>query len=152
MLLSTLILTASVYTAQVPEPSPGEVKKVMEYFYNGSKPIVYDAYLCKTVERKAKETKNDCVERMDSEGQVGDALNVYMVTMVPQKTTATIMVQASHNGVVRSTRDIVLKGSWIRTRAWRRFVAKKPGTWTFKILNEDGDELRKMTFEAEASE
>ncbi|MEM7674770.1 MAG: hypothetical protein AAF449_02075, partial [Myxococcota bacterium] len=58
-----------------------------------------------------------------------------------------IMIQASHNGVVRTTKDIVLAGNWIRSRAWRGFALTKPGSWSFKILDDQGNTLKQLAIE-----
>ncbi len=145
MLLTTLLLTTSIYAGQVPEPSAKEVKTVLDYYYQGERPILAEVYLCAKVEEKDKETKHNCVERFGSTAAKGDVVYVYIVAMVPRKQKGELMVQAIHDGVVRSTKDITLTGRWFRSRAWRAFALRKPGKWDFKVLGGSGKILRQMT-------
>ncbi len=145
MLLTTLILTASMSVAQA-EPSREDVKAVFDHYYNGNKAILVEAVLCKTIETKDKETRHDCKETFGSQAAKNDRVAVYVVALVPRNAESNLMLQASHNGVVRSTRDIKLVGkNWFRARGWRQFRLSKPGKWSFKVLNEDGTTLKSMS-------
>ena len=147
MVLTTLMLTTTFVLGQVPEPSAKEVKTVLDYYYAGERPILAEAFLCKTVERKDKATRHDCIERFGDDAKKGELAYVYMVAMVPRGKEAPLMVQASHNGVVRSTKDVTLKGTWFRSRAWRAFSLGKPGKWEFKVLSGDGKVLKAMSID-----
>ncbi|MEO1335931.1 MAG: hypothetical protein AAFV29_09800, partial [Myxococcota bacterium] len=125
-MMFTALVAAALVTGQT-EPSPSDVKTVIDYYYGGSKMVLFNAYLCKTIEKKDKDTKNDCKETFGSTADKGERAYVYLSAMVPRTMKSNVMIQASHNGVVRATKDIVLAGNWIRSRAWRGFTLRKPG-------------------------
>ena len=147
MLLTTLILTTSMHVGQVPAPSAAEVRKVINYYYQGSRPILAQVVACKTIEKKDKANRHRCAEAFGPSGKKGDLVFVHITAMVPKGQTASLMVQASHNGVVRATKDISMNSSF-RTRAWPGFRMSKSGRWDFRVLDESGQPLETITVEA----
>lgn len=146
MLQAATILALSLTSA----PTGDQVKSVLDYFYNGQgqPAILADANLCQTIEKKAKDRKFDCLATYGTTAKKGDTVNVYLTFLVPKGDQAELMVQALHNGVVRSTKDVTVKGGGIRTRTWRAFTLKKPGKWEFKVLK-GSEAIKTLTITAE---
>jgi hypothetical protein len=134
MLNTTVLLSLALHAAP---PTGDQVKSVLDYFYNGQgKPaILVDAVLCKDIERKNKDTKYDCNETFGDSADKGATVNVYLTFLVPKGDSAEFMVQAVLDGVVRSTKDVEVKGQGIRSRTWKAFTLKKEGKWEFKVLS-----------------
>ena len=147
MLTTTVLLSL---TLQASPPTGAQVKAVMDFYYKGQgqPAVLADASLCKDIERKKKETKYDCNEEFGASASKGDTVNVYMTFMVPRDDTADFMVQAALDGVVRSTKDVEVKGNFWRARTWKAFTLKKAGKWEFKILK-GADVLKTLTITAE---
>lgn len=146
MLSATLV----ALTLTAAPPTPEAAKSVIDFFYEGQgqAPVLVEAILCKDIEKKNKDTKFDCLSTF--EGKVGksDTVNVYLTFLVPKGDEKELMIQASHEGVVRATKDVKIKGQGLRTRTWRGFSASKPGTWEFKVLD-GATVLKTLTIDAE---
>jgi hypothetical protein len=132
------------FSMTISQPSPESIKSVWDHFYKGQGKgaVLGEAILCKKVEQKVKETKFDCVEEMGESAAKGDTVNVWVAFLVPKDDMIeTITVQALHEGQIRETKDLKLKGESPRTRTWSAFTLKKAGKWEFKI--QDGDKVLK---------
>src|SRR5688500_188354 len=108
--IAQLMMVTSMTVAQ---PAPDQVKAVWEHFFKGQGKgaILADAVLCKTVEKTNKDTKFECVEAMGESAAKGDTVNVWVAFLVPKdESIETITVQAFHEGQVRETKDLKLKG------------------------------------------
>ncbi len=132
MLQAATLIALSLTAA----PTGDQVKSVLDYFYmgQGQPAILADANLCQTNEKKVKERKFDCTTAFGTSAKKGETVNVYLTFLVPKGDEAEFMVQSLHNGVVRSTKDVTVKGGSIRSRTWRAFTLKKAGKWEFKVL------------------
>lgn len=146
MLISQTLFALAMSISQ---PTSDQVNSVFEHYWDGEgDTILADALLCSEIERKKKETKFDCITAAANTVNKGDRVNVYMTFLVPKGQEKELMVQATHNGVVRETRDVTVKGKFIRARTWKTFSLRKSGTWEFKII--DGARvLKTLTVQAE---
>ena len=147
MLLTQALLLTTLTAAA---PSSEAVKSVFDHFYHGQGQglVLGQAELCKKIEKADKERRNDCVESFGASAAKGDLVNVYLVGVVPKGDKAELMIQASHEGIVRTTKDVTLEGKYIRARTWRGFKLTKPGKWEFKVI-EGSKVLQTMAITAE---
>ena len=119
-------------------PTSEEALEVVRYYYDGAAegPILLKSMPCLKVDDvKDSKTKNECIEPV-GEAPIAKGKTVHLWTMwlVPVGGTYDdVMVQVSHDGVVRETKDIKLTES-LRMRTWRYTNLSKPGKWTFKVL------------------
>ncbi len=120
------------------EPSPIEIKKVIEYYYGSTNDavVVLDTRLCSDVATQG-ENKNECTTTISSSAiEVGQPSFLWMKFFVPAKAgEQKILVQFNQNGVTRMTRQLTLSGA-IRFRTWKKFVLDRPGQWSVKILQD----------------
>jgi len=135
--VAAIAFTPCLALAQA-QPSPAEIKKVLEYYY-GSKDdavVVVDTRLCSDVATKG-ENKNECTATVSSSAiEVGQPSFLWMNFFVPsQAGEQKILVQFNQNGVTRMTRQLTLSGS-IRFRTWKKFALDRPGKWSVKILQD----------------
>lgn len=144
MLSAQLLLFAALVGAP---PSPAEVKAVLGHYFSGSGPILADAVLCKTIEREDEATKWDCTEAYGATAKKGDTVYVHLTFLVPKSETHDLMIQAAHAGTVRTTKDITVKGTYLRHRLFRAFTLQKAGRWEFYVRDAD-KVLRTLTIEA----
>ena len=136
------IALASLFVGLVTAaPSSEEVRAVYDHYLNGSGVVLADVLLCKTVEKKDPKRKYECAEVYGTQVEKGKLVNVYLTALVPKDEKVSLMVQALHEGVVRSTKDIELDGRTLRRRTWKGFSVTKTGAWTFVVRN--GDEVLK---------
>jgi hypothetical protein len=148
MIWTQALLLLSMTSAQ---PAPDAVKAVFEHYFRGQGKgaVLADAYLCKKIDTQKGDTQNDCLEVAGDAGAKGDKVEVYMTFLVPKGDEAELMVQAVHNNVVRTTRDVKVNGTTIRYRTWRTFSLEKPGKWEFRIVNPaDGSTLKALAIDA----
>ncbi len=128
------------------EPSPAEIKKVLEYYYGttSDEVVVVDARLCSDVATQG-ENKNECTTTISSSAiEVGQPSFLWMNFFVPAKAgEQKILVQFNQNGVTRMTRQLTLFGS-IRFRAWKKFVVDRPGKWSVKILQDKQSGVKEL--------
>jgi hypothetical protein len=142
MLGLPLALTAQLWVAA---PTPEQVKEVFDHFWagQGKGAILADAVLCKNVQQNKKDPKFlECIEPAGEAVSKGDSLHVYVTFLIPNgDKIESVTVQAVHEGQVRETHDLALKGDFIRTRTWTTFKVSKPGKWEFRV--QDGDKTLK---------
>ncbi len=133
MLLNQTLLIATLFAAP---PTSDQVKAVFDYHYQGQgqELVLADAVLCKTIEKKDKARKNDCAETYGSSAAKGDTVLVYLTGVLPKGAKTELMIQAVHEGVVRTTKDVTLEGKYIRARTWKGFGVRKTGAWEFRII------------------
>ena len=122
-------------------PTPAQVKSVLDYYFSGTEPILAEALLCKSIEKEDDETKWDCKERYGAKATKGDKVYVHLTFLVPKDQSKDLMLQAAHDGVVRTTKDITVKGTYFRHRLFRAFSLEKAGRWDFHIR--DGEKILK---------
>lgn len=124
---------ATLFSAQ---PTSDQVKAVFDYHYSGAgqELVLADVVLCKTIEKKDKATRNDCKETFAATASKGETVLVYLTGVLPKGAKTEIMIQAVHEGVVRSTKDVTLEGKYFRTRTWKGFGLSKTGAWEFRVI------------------
>jgi hypothetical protein len=144
------MIAQALLVLSISQPAPDAVKAVFEHYFKGQGKgaVLAEAYLCKKIETAKGETQNDCLEAAGESGAKGDKVEVYMTFLVPKGDEAELMVQAVHNNIVRTTRDVKVNGTTIRYRTWRTFTLEKPGKWEFRIVNpSDGTTLKALAIE-----
>ena len=136
-----MFLTALTFLALGAPPSPEAVKSVFDHFYTGTEVVVAEVFLCKDIEVKDKEHLYDCNVTFEDKAAKGDKVAVYVIALVPRSVEKELTIQALHDGVVRTTKDMVLKGNknLPRKRRYARFVVSKPGNWSFIVR--DGSQI-----------
>jgi hypothetical protein len=147
MIWTQALMALSMTAAQ---PAPEHVKSVFEHYFHGQGKgaVLAEAFLCKKIETLKGDAQNDCLEVASDAGTKGDKVDVYMTFLVPKGDEAELMVQAVHNNVVRTTRDVKVNGTTIRYRTWRSFTLEKPGKWEFRIVNPaDGSTLKALAID-----
>lgn len=137
-LMSTFLM-ASAQAVEL--PTTQEVKKVLDFYYNGQGMgvVLIDAKLCRDVHREGDE-KNECAGDVTSEAITkGDTVNLWMSFMVPMgDEKQKILVQFDQGGVTRSVKNMTVTGS-LRYRTWRKVTLDRVGVWNIKIVH-DRDE------------
>ena len=129
-----MLMIAALSTAQ---PTSEQVKAVLDHYFLGSGAVLAEAVLCKTIEKEDEATKWNCIEAYGSSAAKGDTVFVHMTFLVPKGQTEDLMIQAAHDGNVRTTKDITVKGSYFRHRLFRGFTLHKAGLWEFHIRDSD---------------
>ncbi len=128
------------------EPSPAEIKKVLEYYYGSTNDavVVVDARLCSDVATQG-ENKNECTTTLSSDSiEVGKPSFLWMNFFVPAKAgEQKILIQFNQNGMTRMTRQLTLSGS-IRFRTWKKFVVDRPGKWSVKIFQDRENGVKEL--------
>lgn len=142
-----VMLTLSVPTAMAQDrPSGEEVRKVVDYYYNGQGRgvILADHFLCTEVALEG-EAKNDCRVRHELPAVAqGAEMLLWLNFLVPSGDEAEILVLFSRKGRVRSTAPIAVKGA-IRYRTWKKIPTAKAGDWQVTVLQELGEEDLELT-------
>ncbi len=118
-------------------PSSEEALKVVTYYYEGSAegPVLLKSMPClKIDEVKDSKSKNECLQPVEGPVAKGKTVHLWTMWLVPVGGVYDdVMIQVSHDGVVRETKDVKLTES-LRMRTWRYTNLSKPGKWTFKVL------------------
>ena len=144
MLSAPLWMVATLISTQ---PTPEQVKAVLDHYFLGTGVVLADAVLCKTIEKEDEVTKWDCKEAYGLRAVKGDTVFVYLTFLVPKGETKDLMIQAAHDGTVRTTKDITVKGTYFRHRLFRAFTLQKLGRWDFHIRDAD-EVLHTLSIEA----
>lgn len=134
MLSIALFMVATLSSAQ---PTSDQAKAVLDHYFSGSGAVLADAILCKTIEREDEATKWDCKEAYGEAALKGETVYVYLTFLVPKGDTEDLMIQAAHDGTVRTTKDITVKGSYFRHRLFRAFTLHKVGRWDFHVRSSE---------------
>lgn len=119
------------------KPTPAEVKKVVEYYFNGKGhgaiPIEYK--LCQEVSQQG-ETKNECVSELsNAKIEKGKDAYLWMNFLVPAGDEAKILLQYSRMDKVRETSNVSLAGA-TRYRTWKKIPTSTAGDWQVNIVQE----------------
>lgn len=118
-------------------PVSKEVKKVVDYYYNGKAkgPLLVDFVPCLKVNLDPKSSSQySCKTRAKGSLKKGTKISAWTNWLVPEKGNYDdIMIQFVHDGIVRSTQDITLNAG-IRKRAFRTIALNKTGKWQIKVL------------------
>ena len=146
-LVVMIVLSAQTAAAQ-DRPSAEEVRKVVDYYYNGQSRgvILAEHFLCTEVALEGDD-KNDCRAKhaLPAVAQGAEML-LWMNFLVPSGDEADILVLFSRKNRVRSTAKIAVKGA-IRYRTWKKIPTAKVGDWQVTVLQEIGaEDLELATF------
>lgn len=121
----------------VTTPKIKEVRNVMEYYYNGEKsgPILMQLLPCLNIDqRKNSKTQYECNKPAPSTIKKGTTISAWTSWFVPKSGKYdNIMIQFVHDGIVRSTKDVMLVGG-TRKRAYRSEKLSKSGRWEIRVL------------------
>jgi hypothetical protein len=151
LLLGSLRAFAQDAGSTEPPPPADEIKRVLDYYYNGKDrgPALVELKACLKVDSaKGSATLNECIEEVKGPVKVNQAVHAWLAWYVPKGGSyEDVSVQFLLNGEVRSTQDIKLEGEG-RTRTWRTQAATKKGKWTVKVTYK-GKELGSTTYTAE---
>lgn len=134
--LSTAALAQDA-AAPAPPPPADEIKRVMEYQENGKDrgPALLEVIPCTKVDNtKGSATANTCIEPVTGPVKKGTTVFAWTLWFCPKDGNyEDVAIQFLHEGQVRSTVDVTIKGL-ARTRTWRGYSLTKPGKWQIKIL------------------
>jgi hypothetical protein len=135
-----------------PPPPADEIKRVLDYYYNGKDrgPALVELKACLKVDSSGGNapTKNECLEPVTGPVKKDTPVNAWTMWYLPEGANyENVVVQFLFGNDVRSTVDLKLNTPG-RTRTWRYTTASKKGKWTIKI--KDGDkELGSTSFTVE---
>lgn len=117
------------------KPTTAEVKKVMDYYRDGSDAILVDSMLCEEIE-KSGENKNECAKPLGN-GPVPLHKNGYMWMnfLVPGNDKVNLLVQFKYKNRALDSDEIKLSNA-IRYRTWKRLQTSKSGDWVVTIEQE----------------
>ncbi len=139
--LASLFVLAPLLAFAGAEPTPAEVKKVLDFYYAqpAGSPVLVETRICSDVSTDGDQ-KNECSGTIASKAvPVGRPSYLWMNFMVPSGAgSQKILVQFEHDGVTRLTRQVDVSAA-IRYRTWKKFELDRPGTWSVKILHDRPD-------------
>lgn len=134
------ILSSSLVMAA---PAPSEVKSVIEHYYAGSKPILFDVKLCTGVNKMGPE-KHSCKQELDPLNiPQGSDVFVWMAYLVPKDAAPFIVMQANYKGRPMKELPIKLSES-LRYRTWNSVFLNHLGDWELLILLETENGLSEL--------
>ena len=143
--------TAAAAAPSAPPPPAEEIRRVLDYYYNGKDrgPSLVELKACLKVDSgKDSLTKFDCLEEVKGPVKVNTTVHGWMTFFLPKGSNFDdVVLQFAHEGTVRSTIDIKLEGE-MRSRTWRSQQLSKKGKWTVSVLNH-GTVLGTATITAE---
>lgn len=140
ILLLFISLLFSISAAAAELPTSSEVRKVLDFYYNGKGlgVVLIEAKMCRDIQREG-DTKNDCAGEYGANEPInkGDEAYLWMSFMVPTgDEKQKIIVQFDNGGVTRAVRNLEISGS-LRYRTWRKMVFDHSGQWTAKIVHDE---------------
>ena len=122
-------------------PSAAEVRKVMQYYQDGSDVTLVESKFCTDVE-KSGENKNECSEEISASTiEEGSKPLLWMNFFVPGNEAANVLVQFKYKGKALNSDEMTL-GNAIRYRTWKRLSTSKAGPWEVAIEQETADGYR----------
>ncbi len=133
-ILAMLSICAPFLAFSQTTPSADEVRKVVQFYYNGKSGVyLVDIKLCEGVYKEG-EQKNNCKDEITS-GEVfsGDEVIVWMHFFAPDGAKETVLVQYNRNGITRRTSSHTVRGA-VRYRVWVPFKVEKAGNWDVKVV------------------
>lgn len=134
-----------------PPPSADEVRRVLDYYYNGKDrgPALVELKACLKVDSgKDSPTKFDCLEEVKGPVKVNTTVHGWTMWLLPKGANYDdVSLQFAHEGTVRSTVDIKLDTE-MRARTWRSQTLTKKGKWTISVVR-SGTVLGTTTVTAE---
>ena len=143
--LGLSLFTSAASSAVLNQPTPTEIQRVLDYYYNGigQAPILTELKLCDGVIKEG-ENKNNCRNEISPSAVTLDTdVFIWMNFLVPKNTTANILLQLNHKGITRITRSTEMTNS-IRYRTWSNVRFSRTGDWVLKVFYENGDDVREL--------
>lgn len=138
LIFAGIFLVLSSAAIAVEQPTSDEVRKVLDFYYNGKGlgVVLIEAKLCRAIEREGDQ-KNECSGEITAEPIAkGEAVFLWMSYMVPTgDEKQKIIVQLENGGVTRSVKNLDITGS-LRYRTWRKVVFNRSGSWIAKIVHD----------------
>ncbi|MDH5784720.1 MAG: hypothetical protein OEZ16_03825 [Chromatiales bacterium] len=134
--------TAPAFAAD--PPSPAEVRKVMQYYQDGSDVMLVESKFCTEVE-KAGDNKNECAEEINATTiEEGSRPLVWMNFFVPGSDSANVLIQFKHKGKALKSDEMSLSNA-IRYRTWKSLPTSKTGPWEIAVEQETAEGYRPVT-------
>ncbi len=135
----------------IPPPPTDEVRRVMDYFYNGKDrgPVLMELKACLKVDgAKDSPTKSECLEEVKGPVKVNTTILGWTMWFMPKGAVYDdVLIQFAHEGQVRSAVEVKLDSEG-RSRTWRPHTLTKKGKWTITALR-GGTVLGSTTVTAE---
>lgn len=132
----------------LPPPDAEAVRRVWHHFYSGQgrPPILVEAKACLKINtEKGTPGRFTCALPVSGPVPRGSLVYAWMSWLVPLgDADDQAIVQFIHEGTVRTTKDIRLRGGGLKTRFWKGARLYKLGTWEIVIRRGD-EELKVMT-------
>jgi len=129
-------------------PSPASVKALWDFYSNGwtNQAVVGEFKLCLEVDTERKSaTRFECSQAAAGTLEQGTRVYAWLAYLMPKGSeTEDVMVQFKHNGIVRTTHDLTLKGKFMRNRSYTSHKLNKSGEWQIVVL-QNGAELASAT-------
>ena len=139
LLLAPIALSA----ADIEPPTPAEVRKVMQYYQDGSDITLVSSKFCTEVE-KSGENKNECKTEVKANTiEKGSKHLLWMNFFIPGEEKANVLVQFKYKGKALKSDEMSL-GNAVRYRTWQRLTTTKPGPWEIAIEQETADGYRSV--------
>jgi hypothetical protein len=137
---------------QPPPPSADEIKRVLDYYYNGKDrgPALVELKACLKVDSVGKDanTKNECLEAVNGPVKKDSTIHGWTLWYLPEGANYdNVSMQFVYGDDVRSTIDLKLN-SVGRTRTWRSTTVSKKGKWTIRV-KDGAKELGSTSFTVE---
>ena len=125
-------------------PSGVQVKALWDFYSNGwtNQAVVGEFKACLEVDtERGSETRFECSQPAEGTIDKGTKIYAWLAYVMPKGSeTEDVMVQFKHNGIVRTTRDLTLKGKFFRNRSYTGHTLHKSGEWQIVVL-QGGAEL-----------
>jgi len=143
ILVALMILITPLTALAQGRPTAEEVRKVINFFYEGEHgAVLIDVKICRGVHDDG-EMKHECKDDITRETiQVDEEVLVWMNFFAPLNKKQNILIQFNKNGVTRDTKELAITGA-TRYRSWLKFKPSSAGRWEVKIYydGESGAEV-----------
>ncbi len=139
VLLGTQALAqdAGALVPALPPPPAAEVRRVLDYYYNGKDrgPVLVELKACLKVDgTRDSPTRFECLEEVKGPVKVNTPIHGWTMWLLPKGANYDdVTLQFAHEGTVRSTIDMKLDTE-MRVRTWRSQILTKKGKWTISVV------------------
>ena len=153
LLGSSMAAAEDAGTPAQPPPPADEIKRVLDYYYNGKDrgPALVELKACLKVDSMGKgdpTTKNECLETVSGPVKKDTTVHGWTMWYLPEGANyENVSLQFVFENDVRSTIDLKLSTPG-RTRTWRSTTVSKKGKWTIKV-KDGAKELGSTSFTVE---
>jgi hypothetical protein len=129
--------TAAPAAVAQPPPPAEEVRRVLDYYFNGKDrgPTLVELKACLKVDTaKDSPTRFECLEEVKGPVKMNTNVHAWLVFFVPRGANYDdVAIQFLHEGNVRSTIDTKLDLE-MRVRTFRSQQMTKKGKWTINVV------------------